>query len=85
MNTLAPFVWLSEQPSPFIHPRRTSSAFVHFGPFFTAQAEGQHTDLTSLEKHIGEASSPNSNATVSVIIVTSFVVAPVVFDHTSLA
>jgi hypothetical protein len=74
----------SLHPIDFAQFRSTSFAVDHFGEFFAAQALGQHIVLTSLERHIGDASSPNSKAIVSVIIVAAFVVAPVVSNRTPL-
>jgi len=56
MNTVALLLSLSEQPIPRMQARKTVSASSHLGEFLTAQADGQHSFLTSLLKHMGSAS-----------------------------
>ncbi len=61
---------VSPHPSPLMHPRSTSLACVHLGLFFVPQADGQHNCLTSLEKHMGTASS--SAAIMNGVIIEPF-------------
>jgi len=71
MNTVAPLLSPSEQPRPFIQPRKISSACGHLGPFLAAQAPGQHSCLTSELKHMGWASrfSPSSSAAIKMGVI----------------